>query len=311
MQPDEEHPPEEPAPQKAFSVVSILQFLGASSIVAITTWSLSGIIAFKNNQQQQLNTFIDVISEFMVQHNLDGPNSGKPFVPAVSKAAHGYALNTLSVLDGGTLFEDKPKKLALLQFLYDSELIGFCTDSTLGESRLKLATQCKDAKIQLKDAKLRRLDFPAIGLIKNGLDLSNTDLTASDFTAVSLKNSRFQRARLNNVDFTNSLLDYADLSSAYLIGAHLNNAQLYYSVLDNSQLCGADLRGAKGLGTASLKQVTFDEETKLPPGGKELLLANHGIYKKLNACRDTHIYGWPEKFGLMSSALTDRLVRAR
>ena len=83
----------------------------------MATWGLNNIISAKSNQQQQLNTFINTISDFMIQNNLDGQSSGTPQVPAVTRAARGYALNTLNTLDGVIFIEDKPKKVALLKFL--------------------------------------------------------------------------------------------------------------------------------------------------------------------------------------------------
>jgi hypothetical protein len=73
-------------PPRGLSFASVIQFLGASSIIAIATWSLNNIISAKGNQQQQLNTFINTISDFMIQNNLDGQSSGKPEVPAVTRA---------------------------------------------------------------------------------------------------------------------------------------------------------------------------------------------------------------------------------
>jgi uncharacterized protein YjbI with pentapeptide repeats len=295
MQSDNGQTSEKSKTKKGFSVVGAIQFLGASSIVAFTTWSLNSIISAKSNQQQQLNTFINTISDFMIQDNLDGQTYGKPLVPAVSRAARGYALNTLNTLDGILFIEDKQKKLALLKFLYDSELIGYCKDSAAGKSHSIVATKCPDTRIKLKDARLRGLAFSNLGSILIGLDLSGADLTQSDFSNIDLTHSKFKRSVLTLANFSNSILQYADLSAAFLVDANLTNADLTNSVLNGSQLCGADLTGVIGFETAQLDQVTFDVKTKLPAGGKELLIARNGIFvgpkQPTKSCEVTRLLG--------------------
>jgi uncharacterized protein YjbI with pentapeptide repeats len=266
------------AKQRGFSVAGIIQFLGASSIVAIATWSLNNIISAKSNQQQQLNTFINTISDFMIQNNLDGQTTGKPLVPAVSRAARGYALNTLNTFDGVIFIEDKPKKLALLKFLYDSELIGFCKDAATGKQESIVSPKCFETRIKLKDAKLNGLSFAQIGSILTGIDLSGANLSNSNFSNIDLTRARFKSSLLRSADFSNSILQNANFSAAFLIDANLANADLTGSILDRSQLCGADLTGVSGFHSARLHEVTFDASTKLPKGGKERLLANNGLY---------------------------------
>jgi uncharacterized protein YjbI with pentapeptide repeats len=264
--------------KRGFSVAGIIQFLGASSIVAIATWSLNNIISAKSNQQQQLNTFINTISDFMIQNNLDGQTTGKPLVPAVSRAARGYALNTLNTFDGVIFIEDKAKKLSLLKFLYDSELIGFCKDAATGKQESIVSAKCFETRIKLKDAKLTGLSFAQIGSVLTGIDLSGTNLSESNFSNIDLTRARFKSSLLRLVNFNNSILQHANFSAAFLIDANLANAELSGSTFDRSQLCGADLTGVSGLQSARLNQVTFDAKTKLPKGGKELLLANNGIF---------------------------------
>lgn len=271
-------PPPKNEAKKGFSVAGLIQFLGASSIVAIATWSLNNIISAKSNQQQQLNTFINTISDFMIQNNLDGQTSGKPLVPAVSRAARGYALNTLNTFDGVIFIEDKPKKISLLKFLYDSELIGFCKDSATGKRESIVSPKCFDTRIKLRDARLTGLNFSQIGSVLNGIDLSGANLSGSNLANLDLTRSRFKGTLLRSADFGNSILQHANFTSAFLIDANLANADMTGAILDRSQLCGSDLTGVIGFQSARLNQVAFDAQTKLPEGGKELLLANGGIF---------------------------------
>ncbi len=216
-----------PEGSKSFSLWNVVQFLGASSIVGVTTWSLSGIISAKGNQQQQLNTFINTISDFMIQNNLDGQTSGQPQLPAVSRAARGYTLNTLSTLDGILFIEDRPKKLSLLKFLYDSELIGYCKSSILGSTSLAQSReQCQISRIKLKDARLKGLNFSELGSIIRGINLSGTDLSYANFRDIDLSFSNFSRATLRSAKFGNSILHQANLSNAFLVNADLIKSDL-------------------------------------------------------------------------------------
>lgn len=277
-QPQQDQQPQKPESNKGFSLLNIVQFLGASSIVGIATWSLSSLISAKGNQQQQLNTFINTISDFMIQNNLDGQTSGKPELPAVSRAARGYALNTLSTLDGILFIEDKPKKLSLLKFLYDSELIGYCRNSVLGSNSLaQTSEQCQVSRIKLKDARLNGLNFSELGSIIRGINLSGTYLSYANLRDMDLSFSNFSRANLRSAQLGNSMLHNSNLSNAFLVNADLTKTDLSQSNLDGAQLCGADLTGAGGLNTAKHQRVTFDNATKLPAKGKDLLLANQGI----------------------------------
>lgn len=266
--------------EKRFSLLNIFQFLGASTIVGFVTWSLGSYIGAKANQQQQLNTFINTISDFMIQNNLDGQSSGKPQLPAVSRAARGYALNTLSTLDGIVWIEDKPKKIAMLKFLYDSELIGFCKNTVLGSKSLAQEDQslrCQASRINLKDARLAGLNFTDLSPFLRGINLSGTNLARANFSGNDLTYAQFYRSRLRSSNFSNSILHGANFASSYLVDADLSKADLSRSNLSNSQICGSDFRGAVGLETARMTAVTFDESTKLPKKVKQRLIADKGI----------------------------------
>lgn len=278
-------PTNEQAGKKGFSLPSIIQFIGASSIIGIITWSLTNYINTKGNQQQQLNTFINTISDFMIQNNLDGQSAGKPQLPAVSRAARGYALNTLSTLDGLAFIEDKPKKLSLIKFLYDSELIGYCKASVLGSKSLSQAEsqdKCQKSRIKLRDANLRGLDLSGVGLIIRGINLSGTDLSRANLSRIDFSYSDFSRAKLRSTKFQNSILHKASLSNAFLVDADLSNTDLSEINLDGAQLCGANLEEASGAATAKLHNITFDKNTRLPQQWKELIMANNGIFVGAN-----------------------------
>ena len=80
-------------------------------------------------------------------------------------------------------------------------------------------------------------------------DLSNANLTYSQFhgadiTKANLSNanlysSYFQAAKLNDTNLTNSQLQYANFSYADLRGANLKGANIEHAIFDNAKLDGA------------------------------------------------------------------------
>lgn len=139
-----------------FSLVGVVQFLDASSIIALITWSLTNFINQKNNQQQQLNTFINTVSSLMIDKGLD-EQADQVAPKPVSRAARGFVLNTLGSFDGPWLLRDDSKKQQLLKFLYDSRMIGYCKVPSIGDRNLTAdpRTKCVDPRVDLKDVSLR------------------------------------------------------------------------------------------------------------------------------------------------------------
>ncbi|MEB3256044.1 MAG: pentapeptide repeat-containing protein [Synechococcaceae cyanobacterium] len=261
-------------PRRGFSPLALVQFLGASSLVAWLTWGLTNYIGAKNNQQQQLNAFINTISEFMINNQLD-VQSSPDTLPPVSRAARGFALNTLTALDGVWPVADPRKKEALLKFLYDSQLIGYCRNPVIGQRRLPTATapvRCTPTRINLRDARLRQLTMPAVGLVLRGINLSYTDLGRSTFRQLDLSHADFTSSNLLGADLRGSLLMGAALRNAFVINADLRGSDLSGADLRGAQLCGADLREVIGLEQVQLGGASFDGTTRLPEGGAELLL---------------------------------------
>ena len=253
------------APAQRLTLAAMLQFLGASSIVAILTWSLTNFINHKNNQQSQLNSFIGIISDLMINKGLDSPGS-QPLMPPVSRAAHGFVLNTLETLDGAWPIGDLDKKQELLKFLYDSRMIGFCDLPTVGAHDLQRKAslaKCVAPRVDLRDAKLMGLDFAPIGTKLMGIDLSQAKLQKSNPNTVDLRFANFAKADLTAVNLGRAMLNSSDLSQASLIGANLAGATISRADLSGSQLCGANLQEVTGLETVDLQGATFDKSTKV------------------------------------------------
>lgn len=284
LTPPSQEQPASTVVKNGFSLLSIFQFLGASSIIGIITWSLSSYMSAKGNQQQQLNSYINTISEFMIQNNLDGQSSDKPQLPAVSKAAHGYTLNTLSTFDGIPIVADNDKKLSLLNFLYDSELIGFCTSPGTGFKSLVLSApasdQCQPSRIKLHGANLQDLAFARLGSRIRGINLSRANLSAAKFPEIDLSYADLSGAILRSADFGKSILHGVNFSGAYLVDADLANTDISQSDLSHAQLCGADLSGVHGLASANVEDAVIDAKTQLPAKLKQRLLGQGGILLK-------------------------------
>ncbi len=272
-----------PAAQR-LTLAGTLQFLGASSIVAILTWSLTNFINHKNNQQAQLNSFISIISDLMISKGLDTPGS-KALVPPVSRAAHGFALNTLENLNGAWPIGDPDKKQELLKFLYDSRMIGYCTAPSVGAYNLyqhQAKEQCIAPRVDLKDAKLMGLDFDSVGSVLMGMDLSQAKLQKSNLSALDLRFTNFATADLSAANLTQALLNFSNLRQASLIGADLAGASISSADLSGSQLCGANLMLIKGLESAKLTGATFDMSTKVSLA-QLAILAQRGAH--IQPCR--------------------------
>ncbi len=179
--------------------------------MALLTWALTNCFGAKNNQQQQLNAFIKTISEFMINHQLDVQSSPET-LPPVSRAARSFALNTLNTLDGVWPTGDPRKKEALVNLLYDSQLIGYCKkpSSVIGHRSAVSAlrplpeatapVRCTPSPIPLREARLRQLSLPALGLVLRGINLADTHLGRRQFRNLDLSHADFISSNLLGAD---------------------------------------------------------------------------------------------------------------
>lgn len=256
----------------------LAQFLGASSIVALITWSLTNFINQKNNQQQQLNTFINTVSSLMIDKGLD-QQADQTAPPPVSRAARGFVLNTLASLDGPWPLRDDPKKEQLLKFLYDSRMIGYCKVPAIGVSDLTTGedVDCVTPRVDLKDARLPALRLRSIGEFLQGIDLSRTNLQRSDFSGIDLRHARFKQSELSGARFSRSLLDQSDFTQAFLIGTDFEGASLTGTDFSRAQLCGASFQEAEGLEKATFTGAIIDAKTMLTDEQRKLLRARGAL----------------------------------
>ena len=140
---------------------------------------------------------------------------------------------------------DAKRKYQVLQFLYESGLIG------------------KDKCI----VDLRGADLTKADLTKSNFwnaDLSGVDLSHAKLTYVRLNHANLDSADLNSADLSGARLNHANLSEASLIFAHLSEADLSFANLSDASLVGADLI------YANLKGVIGISVEKLEKQGKSL-----------------------------------------
>ncbi|HLP88826.1 MAG TPA: serine/threonine-protein kinase [Nostocaceae cyanobacterium] len=117
------------------------------------------------------------------------------------------------------------------------------------------------------------------------LNLSNVDLSASNFHSAQMQKTNLQGANLHNSDFgrasltranlrdanlSKAYMSHADLEGADLRGADLSEAYLSHANLRGANLCGANLTGAK-ISDDQLAMAKTNWLTVRPNGRRGLL----------------------------------------
>lgn len=113
--------------------------------------------------------------------------------------------------------------------------------------------------VSLKQADLRGVDFAHAFMIgamldeadASGADFSNTVLTSATFIGATLSSASLQNVNASYVKYIRATFDGAYLDPSSLAGADVS---------------GADLRNARNLRFAELRDACGDAETKLPSG---------------------------------------------
>jgi uncharacterized protein YjbI with pentapeptide repeats len=142
---------------------------------------------------------------------------------------------------------DADHKGILLQFLYESNLIG--TDIVPPGSEPAI-----DRIVYLNGADLSSANLSGAGLVRSnlteanliGANLSHTNLTGADLSyailiGADLSNAGLIGAELNIANLTGADLWSASLTNADLSYTYLSGANLYYADLSHTSLIGATL----------------------------------------------------------------------
>ena len=161
-------------------------------------------IAYGQQQETILKTYLDDMSDLLLNHNLRKSKVGDE----VSQVARERTLIALRRLQQG---RDK----TVLQFLQEASLIGI-----------------QNAVITLSNADL------------SGDDLSGADLSGTDLSGATLKSADLNGATLNGANLNDADLSGAHLSGAHWSGAHLDDASLNDASLNDADLSDASLNDA-------------------------------------------------------------------
>jgi uncharacterized protein YjbI with pentapeptide repeats len=189
-------------------------------------------------KQTLLESYIRDISDLLLHEGLFIPKPSVPIgeqppdssdVSPVKQIARARTLTTVRQLDGA-------RKALLLQFLYESNLIGAST-----EEEGFIITKVEPI-INLIDADLSSADLSGANLSFANLSFAN--LSFANLSRANLLDANLSDANLSGADLRNADLIDADLSGADLVNADLFSANLFNAGLRRALLVGADLSGA-------------------------------------------------------------------
>src|SRR5216683_2985821 len=177
-------------------------------------------IAEDQQREATLNTYLDRMSELLLNQNVHDPK-----VRQLARARTVTALRSL----------DPFRKGVLVQFLYESGLINNAhpvvdlTGADLSNADLSRAT--------LSNANL------------SGANLSDANLTATDLTGANLIGATLDEATLSHAYLSGAILIFTSLRDATLTDASLMKAVLSFDYLGSANLSSANLSSANLTGT--------------------------------------------------------------
>jgi uncharacterized protein YjbI with pentapeptide repeats len=157
---------------------------------------------------------------------------------------------TLTVLER---LEDPSRKLAIMRFLFQTELV----------QRVERSAPL----IGLSGANLNGLSLfnaPLSGAALSGADLNEADLRSADLNEAVLISTNLRGANLRGANLVEAMLSDANLSDADLRYADLSDAYLRYADLSKT-----NLRGAQGISNEELDQQAETLEGATMPNGQK------------------------------------------
>ena len=198
-------------------------------------------------QDTTLQGYLDQMSGLMLREKLLTSTEDS----AVRPVARTVTLAALRRLDG-------ERKAAVVQFLYEAQLLGGITDTDVEANEPLVVLGGADLRgTNFKDAELYGVVLPFADLTGANLawaNLHEADLDASVLRRAQLEFADLSGAGLTGADLTGADLSGADLSGAYLMAANLQHADLTRASLDGASLQDADIGGAD-LSGANLKNA--------------------------------------------------------
>jgi len=223
------------------------------------------VIAKDRLHEETLNAYLGRMSELILERGLRASDNGDD----VRTVARAQTLATLVGLDGA-------RKGTILEFLYAAKLIQL--SDPVGD--LMLQVDLVDSKrppvdlaqadfsglylaaTSLKGADLQEVDFKMADL--HACDLSGANLRGADLTNADLAGARLVQANLREARLQDADLRSADLTGAVLKGAQMQGAQLSETDMGKSDLTAAalttqQLKQAKSLSGATLRDGSTQE----------------------------------------------------
>ena len=154
----------------------------------------------------------------------------------VRSVARTRTLTVLRVLDSD-------RKATVLQFLYDSILIGKVPEEAIiGVHRADLSgANLRGA--YLKNANLSGANLS--GAYMRGVDLTNAILQDADLSKAFMKNATVDKADLSHAKLCKTYLRLSSMKETKLIETNMKEVMLHGANLSDSELRGADLTGAE------------------------------------------------------------------
>jgi hypothetical protein len=211
-------------------------------------------IADDQQQEATLKAYLDDMTTLLLGEKLgdQAPTSAEAAVLARSK--------TITALSRLT---DPQRKAAVVQFLYESHLIGYYDSphSSLHHSIIDLSGAL------LSGANLSSVNLSGANL--SGADLSGANLSRADLSSATLRSAILRNANLSNADLFDADLYDANLSGAMVRDATLRSANLNEAYLGGIDLSGADLDSAQVLPEA-LDLAKSLQGAIMPDGSKHL-----------------------------------------
>jgi hypothetical protein len=159
----------------------------------------------------------------------------------VRSVARTRTLTVLRVLDSD-------RKATVLQFLYDSILIGKVPEEAIiGVHRADLSgANLRGA--YLKNANLSGANLSGAnlsGAYMRGVDLTNAILQDADLSKAFMKNATVDKADLSHAKLCKTYLRLSSMKETKLIETNMKEVMLHGANLSDSELRGADLTGAE------------------------------------------------------------------
>lgn len=213
-----------------------------------------------NQRENALQTYIDKMSELLIEKHLRQPQSEDE----IRNVARVRTLTVLSRLDG-------KRKRSIIQFLEESQLIELINLSGADLSETLLVGSNLN-KVNLSRANLSKTDLTGATLIGANLsftnlqkaDLSEADLSDANLAAANLSFARMMGTKLVRVKLMGTYMGNANMYNADLSDANLAKAKLSFPLMGGASIDveGANLKDAD-LTNAVLKGAIVTEASQL------------------------------------------------